>query len=198
VLRGLRTPAGLAGSAQGAKVEWDAAIVRRTDGETHDVVLLAEAKAAPAAAASDLPRLLRGLALLAQADANAACMFAAAEGAVRLGGASLRALQPVGSALPQRVVYLCPAPREARPAMLDPATRATLLSQPASLRFAAACSAGASPEPSGLVPVWDAVLHEPRLRAVLRQYDTACRAREAMLHPDDLRAAVDALRVPKR
>ena len=45
-----------------------------------------------------------------------------------------------------------------------------------------------------LAPVWHALLNEGRLRAVLNQYDTARRAREAMLHPDDLSAAVQDLR----
>ena len=39
-----------------------------------------------------------------------------------------------------------------------------------------------------LAGVWHDVLHAPHLRPVLRQYDTARRAREAMVHPEDLLA----------
>jgi len=37
--------------------------------------------------------------------------------------------------------------------------------------------------------VWQALPRAPALRPVLQQYETARRAREAMLHPADLLAA---------
>ena len=195
VLRSLLTPAALAGTDR-SKLEWDAAIVRSDGAESgiDDVVLLAEAKAAPAAATTDLPRLLRGLAGLSQAREGSHHDFACAGGAVRLSGASLRALQPQGHAIPAQVIYLCAARPEPRPALLGAAARALLLAESASLGFAAELAQGRAPAIGMLAPVWHALLKEGRLRAVLNQYDTARRAREAMLHPDDLSAAVQDLR----
>ncbi|RYG20931.1 MAG: DUF2207 domain-containing protein, partial [Burkholderiales bacterium] len=60
VVRSLRTPRGFPGAVGKAKDEWDAAIVREQGGDA-DIVLLAEVKAAPAAATPDFTRLARGL-----------------------------------------------------------------------------------------------------------------------------------------
>jgi len=190
VLRSLLTPRELSGGGDRSKEEWDVALVRGIGDSLCDVVLLAEVKAAPAAVTSDMPRLLRGLARLAQADGDASFAFASVDGAVRLRGSSLRALEPVGPSLPEPVIYLCPAPTESRPTLLGAAAKAVLLSEPASLAFAIALADGTTPPDTDLAPVWEALPHEPRLRATLNQYDTARRAREAMLHTGDLLAAV--------
>ena len=183
----LRTPAGFPGSAAKAKDEWDIALVHGSD-----LVLLAEVKASPAAATSDLPRLLRGLERLAQAQADEVMAFASPQGPVPLRGESLRALRPQGRVLPPQVFYCCDAPPEAQAPVLSAAARAVLLAEPASIAFAQQLPAGGSPDPEDLLPVWQDLPHAPRLHATLHQHDTACAAREAMLHPDDLLAAVQA------
>ncbi|SEB05227.1 hypothetical protein [Variovorax sp. YR216] len=190
VLRSLLTPRVLSGGGDRSKEEWDAALVRSIGGGLCDIVLLAEVKAAPAAVTSDMPRLLRGLARLAQADGDASFAFASLDGAVRLRGRSLRALAPIGPSLPEPVIYLCPAPTESRPTLLGAAAKAVLLSEPASLEFARALADGAAPLHASLTAVWNALPHESRLRATLNQYDTARRAREAMLYTGDLLATV--------
>lgn len=178
VVRGLRTPAGFPAPRAGAKDEFDVVLVR--DG---GIVLLAEAKASPAAASTDWPRLLRGLQRLAQADAQGVYDFGSAEGPVQLHGAALRALVPRGDVLPEPVIYCSTAPVEERTPWLGAAARAMLLAEPGSVEYAL------SGEVKGLEAVWDA-LQQPRLRPVLHQYETARVVREAMVHPDDLLAAV--------
>ncbi len=193
VLRSLRTPRRLSGGGDGSKEEWDAAVVRCTAPGAGDVVLLAEVKAAPAAVTSDMPRLLRGLTRLAQAEADTAYAFASIDGPILLGGASLRALQPRGDHLPEQVIYLCSAARESRPSVLSAAAKGMLFAEPASLAFARALAAGSSPAGTALDPVWQSLVSESRLGGVLRQFDIACRAREAMLHTGDLSATLRAL-----
>lgn len=188
VARGLRLPAGVAGQADGAKDEWDAALLRAAPDQA-ELLLLVEAKAAPAAATTDLPRLLRGLGRLARAGHQGPVRLASADGPLAVSGASLRRLRPHGVLLPGHVVYLCSAAAEPGPALLSPPARALLLAEPASVAFALALEAGGAPGAEELAPVWDAVLGQPRLRPVLHQYPTACAARAAMLHPDDLLAA---------
>lgn len=190
VVRGLCTPAGFPAGSDKAKDEWDAAIVRRR-GDAQDVVLLAEVKASPAAATPDFGRLLRGLQRLAQAAPGARYAFACAEGAVALHGDALRGLQPAGFQLPAHVIYCCAA-QETRPPMLSAAARAVLLGEPASLGFARALAAGGSPPEAVLLPVWEALPTAVRLRSTWHQYDTARAARAAMLHPQDLLAALAA------
>lgn len=200
VVRSLRNPRGFPGASRKAKEEWDAAIVR--DGGlpgTAEPVLLVETKASPAAVASDFPRLLRGLARLAQAEAGAVYAFRSDDGTVRFEGAALRALQPGGHALPPRVIYCCPAPAEPLPqALLSAASRSVLLGEPASLAFAGRLARGETPPHEALAPVWHALAHAARLRAALHQDETARTAREAMLHPDDLRALAQGLRQARR
>jgi hypothetical protein len=147
-------------------------------------------KASPAAATSDLPRLLRGLERLAHAQEGDPYDFATPQGSVALGGDSLRALRPQGRALPPNVFYCCDAPAEAQPPVLSAAAKAVLLAEPASVAFAQQLAAGASPAAADLLPAWQELPHAPRLHATLHQYDTARSAREAMLHPEDLLAAV--------
>lgn len=191
VVRGLRTPAGFAAAARGAKDEWDAAIVRG-DPAGGEVVLLAEVKASPTAASTDFPRLLRGLQRLALAEPGESYAFASADGPVHVAGASLRALQPPGPALPSQVIYCCTAPPEPKPPLLGAASQAVLLTQPACIAFAQALARGATPAPQLLLPVWQGLPRSPRLRGALLQYESARAARESMLHPDDLLAAVSA------
>lgn len=188
VARSLLTPRGFPGAAEKTKDEWDVALVRGTG-----LVLVAEVKASPAAATSDLARLLRGLRRLAHADAHADYGFPSADGEVRLSGASLRALQPPGHALPPQVIYCCTAPPDAEAPLLSAAARAVLLAEPASLAYADALLRGESPPHGQLLPVWEALASAPRLRSALHQYDSARAAREAMLHPDDLLRAFEAV-----
>jgi len=185
VVRSLRTPPGFPGEAGKAKDEWDAAIVHG-----QDIVLLAEVKAAPAAAAPDFARLFRGLQRLAHANAQDSYVFLSADGQVRLAGESLRRLRPHGRTLPPHVIYCCCAPAESQPPMLSAASKAVLLAEPASLAFAEQLTAGRSPPDADLAPVWDALATASHLRSALHQYETAQAVREAMLHPDDLLAAV--------
>lgn len=180
VVRSLHTPRGFPGAAQKAKDEWDVAILRDTD-----IVLLAEVKASPTAATSDLARLLRGLRRLAHADPDTDYAFPCADGELRIAGASLRELQPHLHALPPHVIYCCVA-KEARPQMLSAASKAVLLTEPACLAFAR----GELRRHEDLAPVWEALATQPRLRSALHQDETARTVREAMLHPQDLLAAV--------
>jgi len=210
VLRSLRTPQGFPGEAGKAKDEWDAAIARvplpAGAGAALHIVLLVEVKATPTAAAPDFSRLRRGLHRLALAQADEHYSFATADGMVELHGESLRALEPRGRALPPQVIYCCAAPPEDEVQMLSPATKAQLLAEAESLAFAQALLEGHEargradvayrslqgrhlpddPPDSALAPVWRALAAAPRLRAALHQHETACAAREAMLHPDDL------------
>ena len=189
VVRSLRNPPAFPGEANKAKEEWDAAIVCGLAGEAAELVLLAEIKASPAAATADFSRLLRGLRRLAEASAEETYAFASADGPARIHGASLRRLLPDGDSLPPHVIYCCSAAPEARPPMLSAASKAVLMAEPASLEFAHRLLAGAeAPPPDCLAAVWQALMTEPRLRAALYQYDTARKARAAMLHPADLLA----------
>jgi hypothetical protein len=190
VVRSLRTPRGFPGLADKAKDEWDAAIVRSTGAGGADIVLLAEVKAAPAAATPDFSRLLRGLQRLAQASDDMDYAFVSADGEVRVPGAALRRLQPRGATLPPHVIYCCSAPAEAQVQVLSAASKAVLLAEPASVAFAQQLAPGSAPREADLLPVWEALTTAPRLRSALHQYDTARVVREAMLHPDDLLAAV--------
>lgn len=190
MLRSLRTPPGFPGEAAKAKDEWDAAIVQaRGAQDPVDVVLLAEVKASAAAATSDASRLYRGLLRLAHARQDASYVFPTADGPVRIGGASLRALRPHGRALPRQVIYCCTAPTETQPQVLSAASKAALLAEPASLAFAHQLTRGASPSDDALAPVWEALTAAPRLRSALHQWDTARAVREAMVHPQDLLVA---------
>jgi hypothetical protein len=206
VVRSLRNPAAFPGEANKAKEEWDAAIVRigagdgagdgdgDGDGDGAELVLLAEIKASPSAATADFSRLLRGLRRLAEAAPEESYAFASADGETRIHGASLQRLLPDGDTLPPHVIYCCSAAPEPRPPVLSAASKAVLLAEPASLAFAHRLLAGAeAPLPELLAPAWDALMTEPRLRSALHQYDTARKARAAMLHPADLLACLTRL-----
>lgn len=190
VVRSLRTPRGFPGAADKAKDEWDAAIVQPGSAHGAQILLLAEVKAAPAAATPDFGRLLRGLERLALANAGEAYDFASADGEVRVAGASLQQLQPAELALPPHVIYCSCAGPEAQPQVLSAATKGVLLAQPACLAHAQALVRGATPADDLLLPVWHALPQAPHLRSALHQHATASAVREAMLHPQDLLAAV--------
>lgn len=181
-------PRGLPEAPPQAKDEWDVALLREAPGRPGELLLLAEAKAAPVAATWDRPRLLRGLARLARAGDTGDVQFAAREGRLQVSGASLRALAPVDDHAPEHVIYSCVA-SEAQVPLLAPAARTLLLQQRATLAHAGALAAGARPGNELLASVWQDLLRTPQLRPVLQQYATASAARAAMLHPDDLLAA---------
>lgn len=192
----LRVPASMPGNAERAKTEWDVALLRQprdaAASSDWDVCLLVEAKASTDAANTDLPRLVRGLHLLAQADAQAVYTFKSQQGPVRLRGASLRALAADEASLARTVLYFSDAPAEAAPRLLGAAGRMQLLSAPASLDFASRLADGQAPDPQDLEPVWRELLASPRWRAVLNQYPLLRQVRGLMVHADDLMAAIDS------
>jgi hypothetical protein len=193
VVQGLLPPRDLPGAAAQAKDEWDVALLRtQDDGDTYALLLLAEVKASPAAAATDLPRLLRGLQRLARAAADRAWAFRSAQGEVAIDGASLQTLDAPAPMLPPHVIYACTAAPEPQPVWLTAAARALLLAQPASLAFAQQIAQGSALPDEALAPAWQALLTAPRLRGVLHQWPTAQAARAAMLHPNDLLACLCA------
>lgn len=193
-LHGLRTPRGFPGDAGKAKDEWDAALVRQAPGASGaQILLLAEVKASPAAATSDFSRLRRGLQRLAQASADRSYAFLSDDGEVPVDGTSLRALQPDGHVLPAHVVYCCSAPPEPQVQVLAAASKSVLAAEPASVAFAQRLARGETPPHGALAPVWQALATAPRLRATLHQFETACAARDAMIHPQDLLSAVEAV-----
>lgn len=195
VVSSLLTPRGFPGARKKAKDEWDAALLHADAAGGGDaIVLLVEVKASPAGAAPDLSRLLRGLERLAL-DAGAVYPFACAQGEARILGESLRALQPRGQVPPAHVVYCCGA-AATPPQPLGAATKAVLLAEPASIAFAQRLQRGEAPPHTELLPVWASLTTAPHLRPALHQYQTAVTAREAMLHPDDLLAAVRAQLAP--
>lgn len=194
VVRGLRMPADFPGEPDRAKAEWDTAIVWEAEpGAGNDILLLAEVKASPAAATADYMRLLRGLRRLALADPQAHYAFGSAGGRMHLTGRSLRRLGPADDGLPQQVIYCCPAPRDTPVQVLAPASRAVLQAEAASLAFARQLLSDRHPHDGDLTPVWAELTRAPRLRAALHQDRAARQAREAMLDPLDLAAALAAV-----
>ena len=200
VVTSMRVPPSLPGSADRAKSEWDAALLQRADlaeysGTHHattpawNIVLLVEAKASADAASTDLPRLLRGLQLLAQADANTVYPFKTQQGVVALGGASLRALPTQGPDLAHTVLYCCDAPVDATPRLLNAASRMQLLSAPASIAYASQIAQQQPATAESLEPVWHALLDSPQWAGVLNQYPQLHQVRALMVHTDDLLAA---------
>ncbi|MNT53294.1 hypothetical protein D3C72_1903770 [compost metagenome] len=70
-----------------------------------------------------------------------------------------------------------------------------LLSAPASLDFASRLADGQDGQDAqalALEPVWLELVASPRWGAVLNQYPLLRQVRALMVHPDDLRAAIDA------
>ena len=195
VVNALLVPARFPGDASRAKGEWDAALLRgsaRHEGE--DLCLLVEVKAAPDAAVPDFPGLLRGLQRLSRAGEHEVHAFSSGQGEVRIRAASLRPLRPIGHALPPQVVYCCDGPVDGAPRLLSAASRGLLLSHEACLSYACRLAAENSMPPvDDLGPVWDDLLHAPRLQSVLHQYQTLRAVREAMVHPQDLLTAIAAV-----
>lgn len=193
----LRVPASIPASAERAKSEWDAVLLKREKnrdaGTGWDICLLVEAKASVDAATTDLPRLLRGLHLLAHAEENVVYPFSGRQGTVHLRGASLRALTTDAGALALTVLYCCNAPAEAAPRLLSAASRMQLLTAPASLAFASALAEQRAAEPPILEAVWHPLLESPRWSAVLHQYPTLRQVRELMVHTEDLLAAINRM-----
>lgn len=194
VVTSMLVPASIPASAERAKSEWDAVLLRQThtDAATPvwDVCLLLEAKASIDAATADLPRLQRGLRLLAHADEHAVYPFQTRQGVVHLRGASLRALPADSPDLARTVLYCCDAPADTAPRLLSAASRMQLLSAPASVAYACQLTDKQQPEPDALEPVWAQLLESPQWTPVLHQYPMLRQVRELMVHVDDLLAAV--------
>ena len=194
VVTSMLVPASIPASAERAKSEWDAVLLRqtRTDAATPvwDVCLLLEAKASIDAATADLPRLQRGLRLLAHADDNAVYPFQTRQGVVHLRGASLRALPADSPDLANTVLYCCDAPAETAPRLLSAASRMQLLSAPASVAYACRLADKQQPDPDALESVWRQLLESPQWAPVLHQYPMLRQVRALMVHVDDLLAAV--------
>ncbi|EGD04268.1 hypothetical protein B1M_12320, partial [Burkholderia sp. TJI49] len=195
VVTSMRVPSSIPGRHDRAKTEWDAVLLDRARDEGPDaawhVRFLVEAKASADAATTDLPRLLRGLNLLAQADRATLYAFGTREGAVRVHGASLAALTTDEAALQREVIYCCDTGAEVTPRMLSAASRMQLLSAQASLDYASALARGADVDAHALGVIWDALVTMPQWRAVLHQYATLRQVRELMVRVDDLLTAID-------
>ncbi|MFJ3464323.1 3-deoxy-D-arabino-heptulosonate 7-phosphate synthase [Achromobacter spanius] len=194
VATSMRVPASIPGNADRAKTEWDVALLRQAAGDASvpvwDVCLLVEAKASTDAATTDLPRLLRGLRLLAHADAQTTYVFESHQGPVRLRGEALAALSADDADLARTILYFSDAPADAAPRLLNAAGRMQLLSAQESLDYASLLSAGEAPHASALAPVWQQLLVSPRWSAVLNQFALLRQVRELMVHVDDVHAAI--------
>ncbi|WP_054422936.1 hypothetical protein [Achromobacter kerstersii] len=193
VVTSMRVPPSLPASADRAKSEWDAALLRQSDAidaatatPAWDLCLLVEAKASVDAASTDLPRLLRGLQLLAHADSNTTYPFKTQQGIVPLRGESLRALPADGPGLADTVLYCCDAPADPSPRLLNAASRMQLLSAPASIAFASQLAQGQPADTETLHPVWHSLLTSPQWAGVLNQYPQLHQVRALMVHTDDL------------
>ncbi|MFY3552416.1 3-deoxy-D-arabino-heptulosonate 7-phosphate synthase [Achromobacter insolitus] len=192
----MRVPPTIPANAERAKSEWDAALLRRCADENAppawDLCLLLEAKASADAAATDFPRLLRGLRLLAHADPQTDYAFSTRQGRFALRGASLRGLPVDGPRLDATVLYFCDGPAESIPRLLSAASRMQLLSAPPSLEYASRAAQDQNAA-QALAPVWQLLLESPQWASVLHQYPTLCQARELMVHADDLTDAINAI-----
>ncbi|QVN23474.1 3-deoxy-D-arabino-heptulosonate 7-phosphate synthase [Burkholderia pyrrocinia] len=195
VVTSMRVPSSIPGRHDRAKTEWDAILLERTRSDESapawNVRFLVEAKASADAATTDLPRLLRGLNLLAQADPDTIYAFETHQGTVRVHGASLRALTTDAAALQTEVLYCCDASADATPRLLGAASRMQLLSAQASLEYASVLARQPDADRGGLGVIWHALLTLPQWHAVLNQYPSLRQVRELMVAIDDLRAAID-------
>ena len=194
VVTSMRVPAAIPAAQDRAKTEWDAVLLKRAShggaAPAWDVCLLVEAKASVDAAASDLPRLLRGLHLLAHADTSVAYPFKTQQGMVSLRGASLGALGTGEADLARTVLYCSDAGADTGARLLSAASRMQLLCAPASVAYASGMAGGGQPGRRDLDPVWTDLLGSARWHTVLHQYPMLRRARELMVHTDDLLAAI--------
>jgi len=193
VVSSMRVPASIAADWDRAKTEWDVVLLRRAQGADRsalwDVCLLVEAKASVDASTTDLPRLLRGVRLLARADPTATYPFETRDGIVHLRGTSLHALTTQETDLRRMVLYCCNAPAGNAVRLLSAAARMQLLSAPASLAFACELAGGCEPDPAMLAGLWHDLLHSVQWQAVLHQYPSLHLVRELMVHTDDLLSA---------
>ncbi|WP_321885087.1 3-deoxy-D-arabino-heptulosonate 7-phosphate synthase [Paraburkholderia bannensis] len=206
VVTSMRVPSAIPGSHERAKTEWDAVLLERAtagahaadaanaaDAEVWNIRLLLEAKASVDAATTDLPRLLRGLRLLAHADVDRVYTFETQQGSVKLSGASLHALSTDDAALRDAVLYCCDAPAETPPRLLGAASRMQLLSAHPSVGFANALAEHRSASAHALDTIWQALLESPHWHSVLHQYPMLVQVRDLMVHTDDLMAAIRSL-----
>lgn len=186
----LYVPSPLSSDVKHAKTEWDVVILHKA-GEVDstpvwDVCLLVEVKASVDAAATDFPRLLRGLNALAQADPARVYPFTSRQGTLHLHGRSLSQL----SANADTVLYCCDGPSHSTPRPLSAASRMQLLSAQGSLAYAEGLQNDSSNDQAPLEAVWQEVTHAPEWRPVLQQYATMRRACEHVVHIDDLAVAL--------
>ncbi|AQQ40299.1 MULTISPECIES: 3-deoxy-D-arabino-heptulosonate 7-phosphate synthase [Burkholderia] len=195
VVTSMRVPSSIPGRHDRAKTEWDAILLERARGSdpasAWNVRFLVEAKASADAATTDLPRLLRGLTLLAQAAPDTVYAFETHQGTVHVHGASLHALTTDETTLPREVLYCCDASADTTPRLLGAASRMQLLSAQASLEYASALAQQPDADPDGLGVIWHALLTLPQWQAVLHQYPSLRQVRELMVAIDDLRAAIE-------
>lgn len=223
VVTGMHVPASLGTDRDRAKSEWDAVLLRGAEGvdgtDTWEVCLLVEAKASVDAATTDLPKLVRGMQLLASAAADEVYAFQAREGVVHLRSGSLSTLTTDEAGLARSVLYCCDAPADGVPRLLGSAARMQLLSAQASVAYASEVLAaegrvtvqvvvGDSEHPGAthaaiqilrteahaadladLETVWTALLTAPSWHAVLNHQRVLRQVRALMVHPDDLLAA---------
>lgn len=201
----LRVPASMPGNPHRAKTEWDAVLLQKherstpggdetelaSEPATWNIFLLVEAKASPDATATDFPRLLRGLRLLAHADKDTTYVFESRQGTVPISGLSLNGLSTDKAAVPTSVLYCCDAPADFTPRLLSAAGRMRLLSDPASLAYAQALLEQQAASSKILKPIWQQLLTEPAWQPVLHQYATLHQANELMVHADDFLAALN-------
>jgi hypothetical protein len=179
--------------AEYAKGEWDAMLLSRAGSEgAWDIVLIVEVKAAADSAAGDLPRLIRGLHVLASAQALATYTFQSAQGAIALTGASLHQLPTEGQAMAHRVLYCSDEASSETLRLLSHASRMQLLSHDVSVAYAACLATGEKCDPDGLQAVWEDLIRPIPQHALRQQYRWMFYARELMVHLDDLSAMVES------
>ncbi len=202
VTTSMYVPAALAAHQEGGKTEWDAVLLRRAaeaspdaeaagtsgadDTALWEVSLLVEAKASPDSVATDFPRLLRGLKVLAQAEVKRNYSFKAREGSFLLRSSQLASLPTEADTLGTTVLYTSDAPADRHPRLLSAAARMQLMSSAEGIAFATALAEGLSGDAGVLEPLWDQLLQTPQWQPILQQYHTICQARELMVHVDDL------------
>lgn len=195
VVTSMRASPSLPGNADYAKSEWDAVLLQQVssdgDAPAFDVCLLIEAKASVDAATTDLPRLLRGLRLLASAEADATYVFDTHQGRVRLRGSSLKRFAGDDTHVAGSVLYCCDASADAYPKLLSTATRMQLLSAPGSVAYASRVADAACGDRQSLASVWEQLLTSTRWDTVRRQYPLLRQVRDLMVHVDDLFMAVN-------
>lgn len=190
VVTSLRVPAALLSGVNRAKAEWDAVLLRKASPTSWDISLLVEAKSSADSIATDLPRLKRGIDLLAGADPSISYTFETQQGTVAIRGATLSALPRDQTDLKHLVLYCCEGPAEARPRLLSAAGRMQLLFADESLRYAQAIEQEQPGDTRLLYGLWRQVLHADEWKAVRNQYATLHQACELAVHPDDFLAAM--------